>query len=98
MKGQYFGTDTGITVTMIIAVTTCVCEKNTHLEKNTCGKTSFQSDKSWAGEHFLLLDCKAKAHLKGPYFWHRHQYYPEAAERPASMNAQLLHLRRYPCT
>ena len=39
--------------------------KNTPPEKNTGGKTGFQSTKSGAGEQFLLLDFMAKARIKG---------------------------------
>ena len=45
-----------------------VCEKNTPPEKKTCGKSSFQSTKSGAGEQFLPLDCFAKARAKGFFF------------------------------
>ena len=45
-----------------------VCEKNTPPEKNTCGKISFQSTKSGAGEQFLLQDCRARACAKGTLF------------------------------
>ena len=48
-------------------------KKNTPPENGTLGKISFQSAKPEAGEQFLPLDRRAKAHLKGVFF-HRHRY------------------------
>ena len=45
-----------------------------HLAKNILWKISFQSTKSGGGEQFLLLDCRAEAHLTGVFF-HRHRYF-----------------------
>ena len=47
---------------------TGVCEKNTAPEKKACGKISFQSNKSGAGQQLLLQDCRAKARTKGVLF------------------------------
>ena len=49
-------------------------EKNTHPEKKTVGKISFQSTKSEAGLQCLPPDCMAKAGVKGA-FLHRQRYH-----------------------
>ena len=51
---------------------TGVCEQNTPPDSNTIVKIGFQSAKSGAGEQCLLLDCMARAHIKG-VFLHRHR-------------------------
>ena len=42
-------------------------EKNTPLEKSTCGSTSFRSAKSGATLQFLLPICRAEACAKGAF-------------------------------
>ena len=49
-------------------VLTGVCLKDTPPERRTRRFISFQNTKSGAGEQYLLLCCRAKAHLKGLHF------------------------------
>ena len=56
-----------------VNVDTGVCEKNTPPEKKTCGKITFRSIQSGAGEQFLPQDCRARTRRKGVSF-HRCRY------------------------